>query len=90
MTKKTEETGERPYRGKQRGYHLKHHYGLTEVDVPNACQVCGSTKKICVDHNHTTGVVRGFLCDSCNVILGRAGDNAERLRRLAEYIENHN
>lgn len=41
----------------------------------NRCAVCGSAEPRtkngwCVDHNHDTGIVRGVLCNPCNVILG--------------------
>lgn len=40
-----------------------------------------------VDHNHTTGKVRGLLCGNCNVSIGNAKDSPEILRRLADYVE---
>ena len=67
--------------------HYKCKYGLTQDRIPNECEVCGSTKVICVDHDHSTGVIRGFLCRACNLILGIADEDFERLRLLAGYLE---
>lgn len=58
---------------------------------PLNCQGCGvlfaDTKKgSCVDHDHTTGKVRGFLCNGCNLILGYAGDNIHKLESLIDYL----
>lgn len=68
-------------------------YGLTveeleKYEAVTSCEVCGSsTGKMCIDHNHTTGEIRGVLCSPCNTALGHAGDNPVRLRALATYLE---
>lgn len=40
-----------------------------------------------VDHDHTTGEVRGLLCADCNVALGRFKDDPVAMRRAADYVE---
>ncbi len=85
---KAENDGIPPYRHKAREYSLRHAYGLKPEDVPDNCQVCGSTEKICVDHSHESGLQRGFLCNACNLTLGFAEDDPNRLRALADYLEN--
>lgn len=47
-------------------------------------------KHFSVDHCHTTGKVRKLLCSMCNTALGAARDNPELLRKMAEYLEEHN
>lgn len=54
---------------------------------PKECEICGSTKRICYDHNHQSGIFRGWLCNACNVALGCVSDNPETLRKLADYLE---
>jgi hypothetical protein len=55
-----------------------------------ACECCLkpiSGSEVCIDHCHSTGVVRGALCGACNLMLGAAKDNTEILRAGAEYLE---
>lgn len=69
---------------------IKYNYNLTEEEyeaLPKACEVCGSTKNLCIDHNHITGKVRGVLCSRCNSALGLLGDSKEVILKLASYIE---
>jgi hypothetical protein len=53
-----------------------------------ACQTDGWGKSgPVVDHDHKTGIVRGLLCNTCNVAAGMLGDNPDRARKLALYLE---
>lgn len=42
----------------------------------------------CLDHDHDTGLFRGWLCHDCNKALGFFKDRADLLRAAIEYIEN--
>jgi hypothetical protein len=57
-----------------------------------ACAVCLTTApetktKWHLDHNHSTGRVRGVLCHHCNLMLGNAKDTPSVLRAAAAYLE---
>jgi len=39
-----------------------------------------------IDHDHTTGVIRGLLCSACNRAIGFFGDDIERLKKAVEYL----
>jgi hypothetical protein len=54
------------------------------------CAICGSiptTIKLSVDHNHSTGKVRGLLCWHCNTSLGHLKESPEFFRNAADYLE---
>lgn len=57
------------------------------------CDICktgdpgGKRKKMCLDHCHRTGVVRGFLCNSCNRALGLLKDSPETLQSAVQYLK---
>lgn len=41
------------------------------------------------DHDHTTGRLRGILCNPCNLALGMVQDDVSRLYALAAYLKKH-
>lgn len=60
---------------------------------PEQCEICGAfgrdfKKGLCLDHDHTTGVFRGWLCTRCNSALGMVKDNTETLLTMVSYIKN--
>jgi len=67
----------------------------------NCCAICGQpekalhnkTKKIqklAVDHNHTTGEVRGLLCQDCNRGIGKFHENVSSLENAIKYLQKFN
>lgn len=43
-------------------------------------------KVLAVDHNHTTGKVRGLLCRRCNSTIGFMNDNTKTVQAAADYL----
>ncbi len=78
---------------------LKHEYNLTEAeynqmlsDQLHCCAICGVGQwdhktRFAVDHCHTTGKIRGLLCTSCNLGLGKFKDNLNTLENAIDYIK---
>lgn len=70
-------------------------------NATNGCQICGAEynindcpvtgdqlpKRLCIDHNHATGKVRGVLCHSCNVALGHFKDDISLLEKAIVYLK---
>lgn len=54
--------------------------------------VLGKDKKIknlSIDHCHSTGNVRGLLCNSCNNLIGRCDDNVSILQNAISYLNKY-
>lgn len=72
---------------------LKHVYGITKVAYEGLlmsqgghCAICPKIERLCVDHDHRTGDIRGILCEDCNLGLGRFKDDPELLKKGVEYL----
>lgn len=56
------------------------------------CAICGKKQEglryttLAVDHDHTTGEVRGLLCSNCNRAIGLLGDSFLTVWRAAYYL----
>ena len=76
-------------------------YGITKQQYDEmlekqqyCCAVCfihmeKTSKKILdVDHCHSTGEIRGLLCNACNQALGLFKDNKQYISMAIQYLEN--
>jgi hypothetical protein len=85
------------YRAYRRNYHIKRNYGLSpeqffvlERNQKGLCAICKSKpKKLCIDHDHITGKVRGLLCNPCNQGLGHLRDNITNLISAINYLKGY-
>ena len=78
---------------------LKSRFGIT-IEQYNVlllkqnfrCAIClksktDNGKALAVDHNHTTGDIRGLLCNKCNFGIGQFDDNISLLKKTIRYLE---
>lgn len=57
--------------------------------APAQCELCERALvpgKTHLDHDHTTGKFRGWLCNRCNLGLGNLGDTIAGLERALAYL----
>jgi hypothetical protein len=84
-------------RERYRENHLKTKYGISLADYEAMLRrqggVCGICKRkpgkrrLCVDHDHKTGQVRGLLCGRCNSGNGFYQDDPRLTRAATAYLE---
>ena len=87
---------QRRYVNSARGKHLREKYGITEqhyqelfVAQGGVCKICGQPERkrfLNVDHDHTTGRIRGLLCRTCNWGLGHFKDDRYLLLKAIDYL----
>lgn len=79
-----------------RKYNLKSMYNISieEYDLMclkqgNACAICQKIhiKRLVIDHCHTTGKVRGLLCNNCNSGIGFLQENIEVMKNAILYLK---
>lgn len=83
---------------KDRRKHLLRTYGITSEDYDRmlaeqngTCAICHRPERIkgrslCVDHCHSTGEVRGLLCNACNIAIGKLEDNLDYIKNALKYL----
>ena len=86
---------ERGLRWRKNG-NLKRTYGITleeyeamVAEQNGVCKICRTkpeAKHLAVDHDHTTGNVRGILCENCNRGIGMFKDSPEILANAIKYL----
>lgn len=74
---------------------LKKNYGIGQAEYEQmfeaqngVCKICskGDSRKLSIDHNHTTGEVRALLCQNCNVGIGKFQEKVELLEKAIAYL----
>lgn len=84
---------------KRKTHQYKRKYGLTFADYGvilasqnSQCAICSvhfseaQRGVLFVDHCHTTGKVRGLLCQNCNTAIGLLRDSPLLCTKAAEYL----
>jgi len=64
-------------------------YDMMLLNQNGVCAICGRpelNRRLCIDHNHTTGEVRGLLCTSCNVFVGYLEKDDGLRQKAKEYL----
>lgn len=86
-------------REKVNWHNFKYKTGVTKEEYlvflkkqNKSCAICGRTtkevKRLSLDHDHKTNLIRGLLCQKCNVGLGSFMDNVDFLRSAIKYLNN--
>lgn len=80
---------------KQKDKNLRKRYKISLNEFNYMAKLQNYECKICseyigynghVDHDHSTGIVRGLLCHQCNTGLGMFKDNPYSLHRAINYL----
>lgn len=85
-----------------RNRQLRYEFGITLEDYnkmftnqQGCCLTCkrhqsSLSKVLVVDHDHTSGEVRGLLCDYCNRLLGNYENKPELFKEFDTYLNRSN
>jgi len=81
-------------KGKVKEYQLKYKYNIDKIQYDflmkkanYKCEICGSIKKLHIDHNHRTDKIRGILCSKCNISIGLVDENLIILSNMLQYLK---
>jgi len=70
-------------------------YGHLFKEQKGKCAICGTERaidapkwmKLLIDHDHETDEVRGLLCQSCNILVGRLEHRF--VEKALDYLAKH-
>lgn len=61
--------------------------GATGESKSGDCEICGTHQaNLVLDHDHGTGLVRGWLCNNCNTGIGMLKDDPYIIRNALAYL----
>jgi hypothetical protein len=99
---KLRETNIAALRRRERDGNLKRLYGISATDYDKlltlqhgVCAICkqqpqnGRGGKLHLDHDHTTGKIRGLLCHGCNIGIGNFKENPYVLANAIQYVQGY-
>ena len=87
-------------RRQDRKTQLRRRFGLSLEDYERmlaeqggGCAICGRldsgrpyAKNFSIDHNHTTGEIRGLLCNKCNIAIGLFEESEAAMLAAIAYL----
>ena len=84
-------------KGHKDAYYRQWRYGMSSEQYEELlkkqnglCAICAEPpgpRGFHIDHDHVSNIVRGMLCQSCNLLLGHAKDSVKRLSSAISYLE---
>lgn len=89
------------YRYYFKNQHTMNTYGITREEYDRKLEAQGHICAVCetellgghqthLDHDHTTGKLRDFLCTNCNRGIGHFQDSVVILKKAIAYLGKHN
>lgn len=61
---------------------------LLNKQANSVCLLCGRVdKRMCIDHDHKTGRVRGLICYGCNLGIANFHEDPDVLQRVVWYLK---
>ena len=76
---------------KRKEYEAKH--PRPNIGEEFYCKICQrliliqNNRDVCLDHDHKTGDVRGYICNNCNTGMGTLGDDVGMLSRAIQWLK---
>jgi len=75
-------------------------YAEMHASQGGLCAICGEpemarvnhtrqVRRLCIDHDHSTGKIRSLLCSRCNHGIGNFRDDPKRLAAAIAYLQRH-